>query len=92
LVITAQINLVSHPNQLRCGRIGSPDSGFAKYLELLNAFELLEDDEQRSLLQNSTSTEQPSKTDAQSTGFAPEAKIDNSFAEHIASAMAKRDR
>lgn len=83
---------MSHPNQLRCGRIGSPDSGFAKYLELLNAFELLEDDEQRSLLQNSTSTEQPSKTDAQSTGFAPEAKIDNSFAEHIASAMAKRDR
>ena len=69
--------------------ISSPDLGVAKFLELLNSLENFEEGEQRSLSQHLTLTEQSLAPD---TGPAPETKIDNNFVEHIASAMAKRDR
>jgi hypothetical protein len=70
---------------------GSPDSEFAKILELLNAFERLEQDEQRSLLESSVSAKRPLLAhDSPSAEDAGEAKTDNRFAAHIVSAMAKR--
>jgi hypothetical protein len=73
---------------------GSPDSEFAKIFELLNAFEQLDEDEQplQSTVpaQASVPAQQPLKPNLPAQlSIALEAD-ENSFAAHVAAAMAKR--
>jgi hypothetical protein len=73
--------------------ISSPDSEVAKFVVLLNSVENVEEDEQRASLQDSTPhSNRPSAVLRHQLALRPEAKIDNNLAEHIASAMAKRNR
>jgi hypothetical protein len=72
---------------------GSPDSEFSKIFELLHAFEQLDDDEQQAFLQSADADKQPLKPKMFVPNLPPakrEAGMENSFAAHIASAMAKR--
>jgi hypothetical protein len=72
---------------------GSPDSDFSKIFELLNAFERLDDNEQQAFLQSAEADKRPPKPEMFVPDLPPtkrEAGVENSFAAHIASAMAKR--
>jgi hypothetical protein len=73
---------------------GSPDEEFAKIFELLNAFEQLDEEEQRAFLDPTEPPAQPPKP----VSFVPDAvravepEAENTFAANIAAAMVKRTK
>jgi hypothetical protein len=73
---------------------GSPDEEFAKIFELLNAFEQLDEEEQRAFLD---STEPPAQPPPKPVSLVPdvraaEPEAENTFAANIAAAMVKRTK
>jgi hypothetical protein len=74
---------------------GSPDEEFGKIFELLNAFEQLDEEEQRAFLDP---TEPPAQPPPKPVSFVPDAaraaepEAENTFAANIAAAMVKRTK
>jgi hypothetical protein len=72
---------------------GLPNSEFAKIIELLNAFEQLEEQEQSAVRDSADPANlPPASTPVADEVAAPEPDVDNVLAVHIAAAMAKRAR
>jgi hypothetical protein len=73
---------------------GSPDEEFAKIFELLNAFEQLDEEEQRAFLDP---TEPPAQPPPKPVSLVPDVRAaepgaENTFAANIAAAMMKRTK